>query len=106
MKRTRNKQTNTQLSSTQLWQRYQQYLCVCPDLNLTLDISRMTFPDSFFNDMASPMNLAYDAMTQLEAGSIANPDENRMVGHYWLRSPQLAPTPDLTNHIRQTLLYI
>jgi glucose-6-phosphate isomerase len=32
-------------------------------------------------------------MAKLEKGAIANPDEKRMVGHYWLRAPQLAPTP-------------
>src|SRR5207253_1245116 len=34
---------------------------------------------------------AYSAMAELEKGAIANPDEDRMVGHYWLRAPQLAP---------------
>ncbi len=32
-------------------------------------------------------------MDKIEAGAIANPDENRMVGHYWLRDPDRAPTP-------------
>lgn len=31
------------------------------------------------------------AMRALEAGAIANPDEGRRVGHYWLRAPELAP---------------
>jgi glucose-6-phosphate isomerase len=38
----------------------------------------------------------------LEAGAIANPDENRMVGHYWLRNSALAPTPDLRHDIDET----
>jgi glucose-6-phosphate isomerase len=42
-------------------------------------------------------------MAALEKGAIANPDENRMVGHYWLRAPQLAPSPDITNEIRAGL---
>ena len=29
---------------------------------------------------------------ELEAGGIANPDEGRQVGHYWLRAPERAPT--------------
>jgi glucose-6-phosphate isomerase len=33
----------------------------------------------------------FRAMADLEAGAIANPDENRRVGHYWLRTPELAP---------------
>jgi glucose-6-phosphate isomerase len=38
-------------------------------------------------------------MRGLERGAIANPDENRMVGHYWLRRPELAPTPELSRAI-------
>jgi len=41
-------------------------------------------------------------MDQLEAGTIANPDENRMVGHYWLRDPDLAPDKLYSEQIRQS----
>ena len=41
-------------------------------------------------------------MAALEGGAIANPDENRMVGHYWLRAPELAPTPEIAAAIRDT----
>ena len=53
--------------------------------------------------MAEPLAQAFKAMAELEAGSIANPDEGRMVGHYWLRSPSLAPKPDLTEAIVKDL---
>jgi glucose-6-phosphate isomerase len=46
---------------------------------------------------------AFADMLALEQGAIANPDENRMVGHYWLRNPDLAPSPELTQEIVQTL---
>ena len=39
-----------------------------------------------------PWAAAMDAMDALEDGAIANPDEERQVGHYWLRSPERAPT--------------
>ena len=42
-------------------------------------------------------------MEELEKGALANPDENRMVGHYWLRAPELAPTPEIAEEIRSTL---
>lgn len=42
---------------------------------------------------------ALQAMQALEAGAIANPDEGRMVGHYWLRAPELAPTAQLRQDI-------
>lgn len=41
-------------------------------------------------------------MKALESGAEANPDEHRMVGHYWLRSPELAPDPALAKTIRET----
>jgi glucose-6-phosphate isomerase len=40
---------------------------------------------------ALPWERAFSEMAALEAGAIANPDEGRQVGHYWLRSPSLAP---------------
>src|SRR5579859_3275345 len=43
------------------------------------------------------------AMDALEAGAIANPDENRMVGHYWLRDAERAPTPELRREITETV---
>jgi glucose-6-phosphate isomerase len=42
-------------------------------------------------------------MRALEGGAIANPDEGRRVGHYWLRSPALAPTPEIRAEIEDTL---
>ncbi len=45
----------------------------------------------------------FAAMKQLEAGAIANPDEQRMVGHYWLRDASLAPRPELKTAIETTL---
>jgi len=90
----------------QLWDRFEKYLCVVPSLDLTLDISRMKFDDGFFSRMAPPMAAAYAAMEALEAGAIANPDEQRMVGHYWLRAPQLAPQPELQQAIAECLAAI
>jgi glucose-6-phosphate isomerase len=63
----------------------------------------MNFPGGFLAAMEPAMQRAFDVMAALEAGAIANPDENRMVGHYWLRAPQLAPTPELTAAIRTTV---
>ena len=74
------------MSTFNLWKRFQQYLCHVPSLGLTLDVSRMRFEDGFLQRMAGPMQQAFEAMDALERGEIANPDENRMVGHYWLRA--------------------
>jgi glucose-6-phosphate isomerase len=91
------------MNPTQLWQRYQRYLCRVAPLGLTLDVSRMRFDDSFLDRMAEPMRRAFEAMDALEHGAIANPDEKRMVGHYWLRAPQLSPTPEIAAEIRKTV---
>jgi glucose-6-phosphate isomerase len=63
----------------------------------------MSADDSFRESMAPAMQRAFDAMDALEGGAIANPDENRMVGHYWLRAPDLAPTPEIAQEIRDTI---
>ncbi len=88
---------------TALWNRYQKYLCHCPEINLTLDMSRMKFADSFFKEMEPAMHEALLEMSGLEGGSIANLDENRMVGHYWLRDPALAPSRILRDEIESTI---
>ena len=91
------------MASSSLWQRFQQYLLCYRDLDFSLDISRMKFSEDFFEKMQPKMEKAFTAMRELEAGAIANPTENRMVGHYWLRNPLLAPTPELRAEIQDTI---
>ncbi|MBI1373035.1 MAG: glucose-6-phosphate isomerase [Phycisphaera sp.] len=91
------------MSGQSLWQRYQDHLCVCPSIGLTLDISRIGFGDGFFGGMSGAMGKAYEEMDALESGAIANPDEQRMVGHYWLRNASLAPSDDIRGEIVDTL---
>jgi glucose-6-phosphate isomerase len=91
------------MNGQQLWQRFQDHLCVAPSLELSLDISRMKFDEGYFQRMQAKMEEAYHAMDALERGEIANRDEGRMVGHYWLRAPHLAPEGPIAEEIRQTL---
>src|SRR5438477_4564203 len=86
-------------SKEELWRRFQQYYTAFPSLGLALDLSRMNFPDDFFQTMAPGLHTAFVAMAALEKGAIANPDEGRMVGHYWLRNSALAPTPEIRGDI-------
>lgn len=90
------------MSTTSLWPRFQQYFLGYDDLGFSIDISRMDFPEDFFTGMAIASDRACKQMKSLEAGGIANPDEKRMVGHYWLRDAALAPTPELTETILST----
>ncbi len=91
------------MDKTELWHRYCRYLCSCPEIGLSLDISRMMFNDSFFSRIEPDMQQAFSAMHALESGTIANPDEQRMVGHYWLRNSALAPTSSITAEIQATI---
>ena len=63
----------------------------------------MNFTEDFLEQIRPRLDKAFNAMDELEAGAIANPDENRMVGHYWLRNSILAPTGDITAAIDQAL---
>lgn len=85
------------------WDRFQKYFVRYPGIGFSIDISRMNFDDSLFTKMAGKIDSALKAMKELEAGAIANPDENRMVGHYWLRDSKLAPTAELKQEIDDTL---
>jgi glucose-6-phosphate isomerase len=91
------------MDAAALWQRYQDWLYYHKGLEFYLDVSRMRFDDAFVDSMRPKFEKAFKDMEALEQGAIANPDENRMVGHYWLRDPDLAPTPELQQEIRATL---
>lgn len=79
------------MNNQELWQRYQDWLYFHEGLGLYLDVSRMNFGDDLVGELEPKFKLAFNAMAELEAGAIANLDENRRVGHYWLRDPELAP---------------
>jgi glucose-6-phosphate isomerase len=85
-----------------LYKRYLEYLVTVPAVELSLDVSRMNFSSAWLDSMEPGMQRAYAEMAELERGAIANPDENRMVGHYWLRAPQLAPRAELRIEIEET----
>lgn len=97
---------NAAANAAALWQRYQDWLYYHEGLGLYLDVSRMGFDDGFVAKLAPRFEQAFEAMDALEGGAIANPDENRMVGHYWLRNPALAPQPELAASITDTLAQI
>ncbi|HCJ11849.1 MAG: glucose-6-phosphate isomerase [Verrucomicrobia bacterium GWF2_51_19] len=72
-------------------------------LPFALDLSKMDIPEAFFQKMSGAMTRAFESMEALEKGAIANPDEKRQVGHYWLRNPALAPNIDIRNCIEEML---
>ena len=88
-------------TSLELWQRFQSGLANAA--GVTLDTSRIGWDADFFTDIKAAATRALEDMEKLEAGCIANPDEKRRVGHYWLRSPERAPDADLTAQIESSL---
>jgi glucose-6-phosphate isomerase len=91
------------MESIEEWERYKEYLNFNPEIGLVVDISRMMFPNDYFDRMEPPMQKAYQDMDAIESGAIANPDEKRRVGHYWLRAPELAPKREITRDIQKNL---
>jgi glucose-6-phosphate isomerase len=90
----------------QWWDRFQKYYTEFPELGLAVDLSRMNVDDAFFARMEPKIQKAFADMAKLEAGAIANPDENRMVGHYWLRNTSLTPTPEIRKEIEGAIAQI
>lgn len=87
------------MTKSPTWQEVRYHSCDCPRLGLRVEASRMGLDPAFMTTMRQPMARALRDMLALERGAIANPDENRRVGHYWLRAPWLAPTASLTRAI-------
>jgi len=80
--------------SAGLWQRFCDLLWHDPGLGIWLDVSRMALAEADLDALEPRFSAAFDAMEALEGGAIANADEHRQVGHYWLRNPALAPDPE------------
>jgi len=91
------------MSNCNNWEHYKKHLYTNEALGLALDFSRINFPEEYFCEMASEMREAFWMLQELEKGAIANPDEERMVGHYWLREATLAPNKEIEAEIRQTI---
>lgn len=77
------------------FQEFIEKYCAPDSTPVAIDYSRMGFGVEFLERMEPEMQRAYEAMTDLEKGAIANPDEKRMVGHYWLRNFDLIPNEEL-----------
>jgi glucose-6-phosphate isomerase len=86
------------------WLSYSANLTRYPQHGFSLDLSRMDIEPSYHAALEPKIQRAFADMVALEGGAIANPDEGRMVGHYWLRNPALAPTEALRKAITEPLV--
>ncbi len=82
---------------------HQRFRSVLEDPFVELDLSHGALADGDVQALTTPLQNALAAMKSLEAGGIANADEKRMVGHFWLRAPGLAPKPELEDTIASTI---
>ncbi|MBS2037503.1 glucose-6-phosphate isomerase [bacterium] len=85
------------------WQQFTRFFLHSSKLGISVDLSRMGLDDAFLDSMKPACDKAWMAINELERGAIANPDENRMVGHYWLRDAALAPAPEIRAEIEKML---
>jgi glucose-6-phosphate isomerase len=88
------------------WSRFKEFYFQDEALGVSLDISRIPFPDGYLASMEPKIQKAFGEMAAIEKGAIANTSEMRMVGHYWLRAPELAPTREISDEITSTLASI
>ncbi len=83
--------------------RYLRFRSVLDDPFVELDLSHAALSEQDVTDLQPKLDAALAAMQALEAGAVANPDEGRQVGHFWLRAPGLAPEPALQDAIKDTI---
>ncbi len=88
------------------WERFCKMMWFSDELGIWLDISRMNLNTDDIELLKPQLKLALTSMQQLEQGGIANKDEKRMVGHYWLRKPSIAPNPNITDSILEQIQQI
>lgn len=88
------------------WENFKKYYLELKDSGIRLDFSKIGFEEAFFAKMSGKIELALENMSSLESGAIANVDEDRMVGHYWLRNSDLAPTAEIKDAIEQNIIKI
>jgi glucose-6-phosphate isomerase len=84
---------------SQKFSRYLRWRVTLDDPFLELDLSHTQLAEADLERHRGMLVRALEAMDRLERGAIANADENRMVGHYWLRAPGRAPTDEISEAI-------
>ena len=85
------------------WKSYNQSLVRYPQHGFSLDLSMMDIEPAYVAALQPKISKAFADMVAVESGAIANPDEGRMVGHYWLRNAALAPTGELQKAITEPI---
>ena len=85
------------------WQSYNQKTIRYPQNGFSIDFSLMDIEPDYITALEPKISKAFHDIAKLEAGEIVNPDEGRMVGHYWLRNAALAPSEEIRKSITEPL---
>ena len=85
------------------WNKFVKYLWFDEDINMWLDISKVLFNEKKITEIERKFINVYKASKDLEDGSISNVDENRQVGHYWLRNSNIAPDKEIGKQIEEEI---
>ena len=88
------------------WNKFVKYLWFDEDINMWLDISKVLFNEKKITEIERKFKNVYKASKDLEDGSISNVDENRQVGHYWLRNSNIAPDKEIGNQIEMEVFLL
>lgn len=88
------------------WNEFQSRFYFDRKQNFSLDYSRVGLTEDTWKSLENDITRSFKEMAELEKGAIANQDEKRMVGHYWLRAAELAPTAEIKDQIGGTLNHI
>ena len=75
------------------------YLWFDKKLNIWLDISKINFTSKEIKTLEKKFINVFSSIKKLENGAISNIDENRQVGHYWLRNPSISPSSKIEEEI-------
>jgi glucose-6-phosphate isomerase len=73
------------------------------ELGITINFSKIVFSEKYWDEISEKIATAYREMAALEAGEIANKDENRMTRHYWLRYSKIASSAEIQSNIDSTI---
>ena len=82
------------------WDKFCNYLWFDKKLNIWLDISKINFTSKELKNLEEKFIDVFSSIKELENGAISNIDENRQVGHYWLRNPSISPSSKIGEEIR------
>ena len=81
------------------WDKFCNYLWFDKKLNIWLDISKINFTSKEIKNLEEKFIDVFSSIKELENGAISNIDENRQVGHYWLRNPSISPSSKIGEEI-------